>query len=715
LTIPSMKEEQERVNTVGRTNPESAGVPSPRLSMGKLWAKRHSTTESQSNEETGRDNAATDGYGAHAQKHNPASGDSRLLSASPRDGVSKRVLRSPSAQARRDAMAKRNSRAGVATRESSNSESDMGPRDDQLGSNPEPVPSEASINPKMPIISPRSASKKRIETSNVGATPTPPTGALSRKMQFKKLGQKHTARLKPEMDSSEEGQHISEKPERFAPAGISGPASRNGAANNLPSPLSAVNQKRNKRNLQILTNQQGVNTAKASPVAAGNTSDSESAPKTAASQRASPSNAPNRDMKQVLLDKHRQRVNKPGLVPVRSTDDNSVGSESETLSQTFYDIIAEVDQTQLSKQISSAAQRHPQKTGVPAKPSLNVQTLLAFGSQEDKKFDEAADPIIPGGDDVEASRSFDLSYTNSHSPTDASKHAQEMGSDAGASRSSTGANSLAARATRMMRSKHQSKANEERQEHPSDVTETTRRPLVEDQATAKAEHRSQAEPTEIKPTEPNPFEEEDHAHLQPDSEHQTGVSPGYSAYEAQSRFVDSKPSSDSSTVTHTTEHSDAGPSDSVGGNFSFATETDDSNGASLVSEVDSRPDKGERRRTTPRARSDMIAEEFVAESNSNADAFKTAYQSLSLEQIAHDLKEGVTGTITIPGLDFSKLSRDLNEGMSAATGSLSKLVGKKSISPSRKAQLKIPTPKEAFPTEERVAIEVEYVEDSDSE
>jgi hypothetical protein len=110
----------------------------------------------------------------------------------------------------------------------------------------------------------------------------------------------------------------------------------------------------------------------------------------------------------------------------------------------------------------------------------------------------------------------------------------------------------------------------------------------------------------------------------------------------------------------------------------------------------------------------MIAEEFVAESNSNADAFKTAYQSLSLEQIAHDLKE-MTGTRTIPGLDFSKLSRDLNEGMSAATGSLSKLVGKKSISPSRKAQLKIPTPKEDFPTEERVAIEVEYVEDSDSE
>jgi hypothetical protein len=757
LDIPSMKEEpeeeQERVDTVGRSRiPGSAGVPSsPRLSMGKLWAKRHSTTESQSNEETGRDNAAV--------KENPPSGDSRLRSGSdsPSAGVSKRVVQSPSSQLRREALAKKNSPAGVATRESSHSESDVAPRDDQLGSAPKPVPPAASINPKIPIISPRSASKKRIEISNDGTAPSPQAGALSRKMQFKKLGQKHSVRSKPRIDPSAVDQQISEKSERSAPAGVSGPASRNGAANNLPAPLSAVNENRSKRDLKIQTNQQSVNATKASPVAARMTPDAVSAPKTVARQRASPSNAPNRDMKQVLLDKHRQRVNKPGLVQDTCTDDNSVGAESETLSQTLSDIIAEVDEKQLSKHISSAAQRHPQKIGAPAKPSLNVQTLLAFGSEEDTTFDEA------GADHVGASCSFDLPYTKSRSPTDASKHAYDMGSDAGASRSSAGGNSLAARATRMMRAKHQYKADE-RQEHPSDVTETTRRPLVADQATTKALHRPQAKPAEIKPTEPKPYDpkpyvQEHHAHLQPNIERQTARS---SPYLAQSRFVDTPPS-DSSTVTHTTGPSNAGPSDSVGGNFSFATETDESHGYSgSVSEFDSSPDKverrstthttrpsdsvggnfsfatetdesncysgsfsefdsgdpdnGERRSTTPRAgRLDMIADEFVAESNSNADAFKIAYQSLSLEQMANDLTEGVAGTLNIPGLDFSKLSRDLNKGMSAATESLSKLVGKESRSPSKKGQLKIPTPKANLPTEERVAIEVEYVPDSDSE
>jgi hypothetical protein len=697
LTIPHMKEEEEQepVNTIEISrDPESAGVPSPGSSMGKLCAKRQTTTESQSNEKTGEDDAATDGCGAPACKQSLPSGDSRLNSASPSAGVTQKVLRSTSSQMRRDALAKRNSQAGVASRESSNPESDVALRDDQLGSAPKPVPSAASINPKIPIISPRSASNKKIETSNDGAVPSPQAGTLSRKMQFKKLGQKHSARSKTVMDSSVEDQEISEKSERSAPAGVSSPASRDGKANNLPAPLSTVNQKRSNHNLKS----QNVPVVKASPVAARKRSDVVIAAKTVASRRASPSNAPNRNMKRALLDKHRQRVNKPGLVLDTSTDETTADSESETLSQTFHDIIAEVDQNQLA----SAAQRHPQKTGVPVKPLLNVQTLLAFGSEEDETFDEAANPILLGTDHVGDSCSFDLTDTNSGSPTDASKRAYEIGSDAGASRSSAGANSLAARATRMMRTKHQSKTDE-RQEHPSGVTETTRRPLVADQATVKAGHRSPAKPTEIKPCE-----HESHADLQPDIERQTDVSPRSSGYETQSRFVDSLPS-DSSTVTHTTGPSDAGPTDSLGGNFSFATETDESNGVSAsVSEADSSPYKGERRRTTPRTRRlDMIADEFVAESNLNTDAFATAYQSLSLGQIANDFKEGVTGTLNIPGLDFSKLSRDLTE-------SLSKFVHE-SHSPSKKGQLKIPTPKEHVPADERVAIEVEYVEDSDSE
>ena len=705
LSIPNMKEEeeQERVNTVEISrNSESTGVPSPRLSMGKLWAKRHTTTESQTNEESVRDNAGTDGYGAPTRKQNPPSSDSRLNSASPNAGVRKGVLGSPSSQLRRDVLAKRKSRAAVATRESSNSGSDVAPRDDRLGSAPNPVPSAASINPKIPITSPRSASNKRIEISNDGTAASPQAGALNRKMQLKKLGQKHSARPKPGIDSVAEDQQIRENTERSAPARVSGPASRDKGANILPAPLSAVNQKRSNRNLQIQTKQQSVQAVKASPVAARKTSGVVIPPKMVASQRVSPLNAPDRDTKQVLLDKHRQRVNKPGLVPDTITDDNSADAQSETLSQTFHDIIAEVDQNQRSKQVSSAAQRHPKKTGAPAKPFLNVRTLLAFGSEEDKTFDDSAN--LPGADYVGDSCSFDLPYTSSRSSMDASKHNHEMGSDAGASRSSAGANSLAARATRMMRAKHQSKTDE-RQAHPNDVTETTRRPLVVDQATMKAGHRSHAKPTEIKP-----YEQEHHTLVQPKIERQTGVSPRSSAYENQSRFVDSLPS-DSSTVTHTTGPSDGAPT------FSFATETDESNGASAsVSEVDSSPDKGERRRTTPRAgRLDIIADEFVAESNFNTDAFKSAYQSLSLEQIANDLKEGVAGTLYIPGLDFSKLSRDLNKGMSAATESLSKFVGNEAQSPSKKGQLKIPIPKETVPAEERVAIEVEYVEDSDSE
>ncbi|KAG7346467.1 hypothetical protein IV203_005535 [Nitzschia inconspicua] len=104
---------------------------------------------------------------------------------------------------------------------------------------------------------------------------------------------------------------------------------------------------------------------------------------------------------------------------------------------------------------------------------------------------------------------------------------------------------------------------------------------------------------------------------------------------------------------------------------------------------------------------DMIPDEFVSEKDANVQSFRTAYENLSLEQIARDMREEASSILS---LDF--LNHDLlNKSMSAAGASLNKLVaGDIFQAPNHRRLLKRAT----SPVEE-VAIEVEYIADSDDE
>ena len=112
---------------------------------------------------------------------------------------------------------------------------------------------------------------------------------------------------------------------------------------------------------------------------------------------------------------------------------------------------------------------------------------------------------------------------------------------------------------------------------------------------------------------------------------------------------------------------------------------------------------------------DIVADQFVSESNTNVDAFAASFQSLSFAQLANDLKEEA-GSV-LKGVNFKKLSSDWSEGVAAAsqsigeaTSKLNKLVGKDVFTktkPQPTVPGRIPSPVE------EIAIEVEYVEDSD--
>jgi hypothetical protein len=114
---------------------------------------------------------------------------------------------------------------------------------------------------------------------------------------------------------------------------------------------------------------------------------------------------------------------------------------------------------------------------------------------------------------------------------------------------------------------------------------------------------------------------------------------------------------------------------------------------------------------------DIVADGFVSESNSNVEAFAASFQSLSLAQIANDLKEEAGSVLR--GVNFKKLSSDWNEGVAAAsqslgeaTSRLNKLVGKDVFA---KAKPQPPVPDRTPSPVEEIAIEVEYVEDSDDD
>ena len=94
---------------------------------------------------------------------------------------------------------------------------------------------------------------------------------------------------------------------------------------------------------------------------------------------------------------------------------------------------------------------------------------------------------------------------------------------------------------------------------------------------------------------------------------------------------------------------------------------------------------------------EMVPDEFVSEKNANVQSFKTAYDRTSFGQIAKDMTEEAS---SIFGVDI------LNNGMHAAINKLA-LGDKFQKQTPRKVYRRAPSPVE------EVAIEVEYVADSD--
>lgn len=146
---------------------------------------------------------------------------------------------------------------------------------------------------------------------------------------------------------------------------------------------------------------------------------------------------------------------------------------------------------------------------------------------------------------------------------------------------------------------------------------------------------------------------------------------------------------------------------------SFSSETTATNtmNSTVASETASRRGRRSGSRTPrglERVSQALVKDEFITESNTNVEAFKSTFQALSLEQIAKDLKDDIA--LTVPGLDFKKLATDLNQGMTAASESLNKLVGKNVFSTTPRN-----TPRREPSPIEEIAIEVEYFEGSDDE
>jgi hypothetical protein len=112
---------------------------------------------------------------------------------------------------------------------------------------------------------------------------------------------------------------------------------------------------------------------------------------------------------------------------------------------------------------------------------------------------------------------------------------------------------------------------------------------------------------------------------------------------------------------------------------------------------------------------EMVPDEFVSEKDANVQSFQTAYNNMSLEQIAKDMQEEASSVLNMDFLNNDFLNNDLlNQGMQAAGQSLNKLVSA-SIGGGVFQQKRSPKKLIKRPTSpiEEVAIEVEYIADAE--
>jgi hypothetical protein len=447
------------------------------------------------------------------------------------------------------------------------------------------------------------------------------------------------------------------------------------------------------------------------------------------------------DKKQLLLARQRHRIKATNRSPNGSADADDSTMDSSALSAAFLDAVPDDEQNQLSHEIMSRRQYKPRGSGVVVAPSVLIEELLAYGPEQSDirgdDFDyggqtpvlspatnsEYASLYVSDSDSYLASEFSKTEPSNPWSPRNGSAHlrldsnseiSQSFTSGAGsaftgfavASPSSikagaqSAASPLAARAGRVLQGKRQRKRDDG---SPREI-------LVED--TPRIGHRSN----------PSPAVANDGRRKGPAFRHLEFLDHSMSGtYDTQGQT----PTSMLSPTTFVTTGSMNSPS-AYGGpiaprNFSFSSETT----GGMTDEVEPTvflnafPEKSGAGLPSKRAekspKKEIVADNFFSGSSSNGHAFP-AYQSLSLEQIANDLKEEVAGSmLTVHALNFARLATDLNQGMSAASESLNKLVGGGGVSiDTHKGKLRVPK-REGSPVEEGVAIEVEYIEDSDEE
>jgi hypothetical protein len=453
------------------------------------------------------------------------------------------------------------------------------------------------------------------------------------------------------------------------------------------------------------------------------------------------------DKKQKLV-QHRRRT-KTTSTPERQRDDDSITSD--VLSQAFSDAIPDDERKQLSKDLTAYKQRTSRSEDTMTRPSIPMQTLMTCGVNEDDVFGESfcagkakrspgpaqseySSPCASDSNVSDAARS-NIARQSKNQCTQQASYSDVL-SDAGQSdaesflsidgtlnsgissqisaASPRSTSSLAHRAGRRLREKRQRKSAQINQ---SPNLSTGVPSIMDAQRLVNPTQPSQYHPTKPSMTSSSSLMKEAliaNVLTQDDTDPTPTV-----MLVAPQRVSDAPTQSDVSTTTQATtlkEFPHRVPS--------FSSDTSASN-SHMISTIASETTGGGRssrtgKKSSPRtprgssfASKVIVAEEFVSESNANVEAFKSAYQSLSLEQIAHDLKEEVAGSVlNVQALNLKKLAKDLNEGMTAASESLNRLVGTGVLFQDNR---RISSQRDTSPMEEEVAIEVEYIEDSDGE
>ena len=462
------------------------------------------------------------------------------------------------------------------------------------------------------------------------------------------------------------------------------------------------------------------------------------------------------DKKHYLLARHRQRVKAAHSLEGSAGDELS--ENSSVLEQAFLDAIPDDEQKQLSGDLLTGKQKIPKASGGVIAASVPMGSHLVYGQEgneiaSDGMVEEQGALLSPITQSeyaslcVSDSDSFvlsGLSQTNPWSPKTAG--GSDANSEAGLSdsrsfvsgtgsaftgvsaashpsKSAGTASPLSARAGTVLRDKRLRRKDGDRPNAETQNEDAN----VAVEATPRIGHR-----TDVIRGAQKDLQKQD-----PSFPNLNFLNPSMSStYDAQSQTPTSMQSPTAFGTTPSMQSpSAAGPT--TRRNFSFSSETTGTSSHVLSTSASESDTKASSQRTdlssimrSPRYQGksagvaafqslgpdkEMVTDEFVSESNSNVKAFQNAYQSLSLEQIANDLKEEVAGSmLNVQNLDFTKLASELNQGMSAASESLNKLVGGVSVGDGYKGKLRVPS-RGGSPIEEGVAIEVEYIEDSDDD